>query len=168
MKNINIVVAVALATSIASPSSYGADNQLAAVSLQTDVEEVAKPTPVIAPIAKAARHLRAGLVIHDSDLVFEGGSPSAVATLKELITGKEIKRTIYAGTIIPLAELGMPTVIKRNAIITIEFVRGPLVITTDGRALDPGAVGDTVRVMNLNSKITLSAVVVGANKVVTR
>lgn len=168
MERSDLFIAVLFMTAFACSPTFAAD-VVASLDLPTS-EAAQEPDTgaIMAPTVVAVRHLRAGTIIHESDLVFEGGPPDAVASLKHAIAGKEIKRTIYAGKPLALSDLGSPTVIKRNAVITIEFVRGPLVITTDGRALDPGGVGDTVRVMNLNSRIILSAIVVGANKVVTK
>lgn len=115
-------------------------------------------------IVKAAEHLRAGAVLHESDLLVEGGDRSSL----EPFVGMELKRAVYAGKVITTNDIGLPTLIERNAIVTLEFERGPLLITTEGRALDAGAKGETVRVMNLSSKIILTAQVVGPNKVKTR
>lgn len=127
--------------------------------------------PIIATVAavkklqpvKAAQHLRAGAILHASDLATDGNE----AALKPFI-GMELKRSVYAGKVITANDIGMPTLIERNAIVLLEFERGPLLITTEGRALDAGAKGETVRVMNLASKIILTAEVVGPNKVKTR
>lgn len=168
MERSNLIIAVFLMTAFASSPGFG-QHMIASVDLPLTQEVLAPETEeAIAPRVTAARHLRAGTIIQGADIVIDGGASDAVASLKNTIVGMEIKRTIYAGKPLTLSELGSPTVIKRNAVITIEFIRGPLVITTDGRALDPGGVGDTVRVMNLNSRIILSAIVVGANKVVTQ
>ncbi|WDI31543.1 flagellar basal body P-ring formation chaperone FlgA [Hyphococcus flavus] len=127
--------------------------------------------PIIATIAakkklapvKAANHLRAGAILHESDLATDGDKAAY-----EPFIGMELKRAVYAGKVITANDIGMPTLIDRNAIVMLEFERGPLLITTEGRALDAGAVGEMVRVMNLSSKIILTAEVVGPNKVITR
>lgn len=128
------------------------------------------PTVSVLPVlqgpaqVKAAQNLRSGTVLNASDLVVEGDNKSAL----DLFVGMELKRAVYAGVVLKPGDVGAPTAIQRNAIVTLEFVRGPLTITTEGRALDAGAMGDTVRVMNLNSKIILTAVVAGSNKAVAR
>ena len=86
----------------------------------------------------------------------------------DLFVGMELKRSVYAGIVLRPTDVGPPTAIQRNAIVALEFTRGPLTISTEGRALDAGAVGETVRVMNLNSKVILSAVVSGPNKAVAQ
>jgi flagella basal body P-ring formation protein FlgA len=128
------------------------------------------PTVSVLPVSqtpaqvKAAQNLRSGTVLHASDLLVEGDNQAAL----DLYVGMELKRAVYAGVVLKPGDVGAPTAIQRNAIVTLEFVRGPLTITTEGRALDAGAMGDTVRVMNLNSKIILTAVVAGTNKAVAQ
>jgi flagella basal body P-ring formation protein FlgA len=58
--------------------------------------------------------------------------------------------------------------VKRNALVALEFVRGPLTIVAEGRALSAGAAGETVRVLNTTSKATISGEVVGPNRVRVR
>lgn len=126
--------------------------------------------PVAAAPARvtAAHTLRAGTILHASDLIVEGGANSDAPSPLEMFVGMETKRSIYAGKALSLNDVGPPTVVSRNAIVMVEFARGPLMITTEGRALDNGAVGDSVRIMNLSSKIILTATVTGPNKAVTR
>ncbi len=142
--------------STASPAQAQASDDLPIIAT---VAARKKPAPV-----KAAQHLRAGTVLHLSDLTVESDDPAAFDGL----VGMELKRAVYAGKIISASDVGLPTIIERNALVHLEFERGPLLITTEGRALDAGAKGETVRVMNLASKIILTAEVVGPNKVKTR
>ncbi len=115
-------------------------------------------------IVKAAHNLRAGAVLAASDMLVESGDASAL----DMFTGLEVKRAIYAGKPLSLNDVGPPTAVARNAVVMLEFIRGPMVITTEGRALDSGAVGDRIRIMNLSSKIILSATITGTNKAVTQ
>lgn len=149
----------------------GAQEKMAAVSPKAPApagEELSTtsvmPTKKTPAVVKASQNLRAGTVLHSSDLFVEEGDASAL----DLFVGMELKRSVYKDKILSPNDVGAPTVVARNAIVQLEFVRGPLMITTEGRALDAGAVGETVRVMNLNSKIILTAVITGPNKAVTQ
>lgn len=117
---------------------------------------------------KAAHTLRTGTVLHASDLVIEGDVHNDTSSPLDLFVGMEIKRTVYAGKILSANDVGPPTLVARNAIVTLEFARGPLLITTEGRALDSGAAGERIRIMNLSSKTILTATVTGPNKAMTR
>ncbi|MCA8887611.1 MAG: flagellar basal body P-ring formation protein FlgA [Parvularculaceae bacterium] len=82
--------------------------------------------------------------------------------------GLAMKRFRPAGAIITDDDVGKPLVVARNAPVRIEFQRGALSITAEGRALAAGAVGDVIRVMNIASKITFDAVVVSDSKVMVQ
>jgi flagella basal body P-ring formation protein FlgA len=47
-------------------------------------------------------------------------------------------------------------VVERNQIVPISFLSGGLAIKAEGRALARGGVGDVIRVMNLQSRTTVS------------
>ena len=168
MKNKFILHLFAVGTLAASSFAYPA---LAADAETTPVQTTqAKPSDLLAApaalavdakptIVKAAQNLRIGTVLHASDLVVEGDDPFAT----DPFVGMEVKRSIYVGRTLTSNDVGPPTAIARNDIVNLEFERGPLTISTEGRALDAGAVGEAVRVMNLSSKIILTAVVTGTN-----
>lgn len=81
------------------------------------------------------------------------------------IIGQEARVNIYSGRPIFAGDLTAPAVIARNEIITLRYVQGNLSILTEGRALDRGAVGDRLRVMNLSSRMTISGQVLAAGLV---
>jgi flagella basal body P-ring formation protein FlgA len=55
--------------------------------------------------------------------------------------------------------------VERNAIVTMEYRKGALTILAEGRALGAGGLNDRVRVMNMSSRVTIDARVVGAGRV---
>ena len=77
----------------------------------------------------------------------------------------ETDRTYYQGQPIDEGNLRPRTLIKRNAVVQMEYAKGPMMISAEGRALDRGALGDRIRVMNLDSKRIVTVVVVGADAV---
>lgn len=122
-----------------------------------------------APVTvKAAHTLRAGTVLHASDLIVDGDVKEGMPSPLDPFVGMETKRSVYMGKTLSTNDVGPPTLIARNAIVSLEFARGPLLITTEGRALDSGAAGENIRIMNLSSKIILTATVTGPNKAVTQ
>ena len=72
------------------------------------------------------------------------------------VVGMEARVAIYAGRPIRLGDVGPPSIVLRNETVTLQFRRHGLEISAEGRALDRGAVGETVRVMNLASRQTLT------------
>lgn len=114
---------------------------------------------VLADTVQVVRAVRGQAVLAAEDLaVVEGDVPGAITTIGEAV-GKEAKVTLYPGRPILLAQLGAPALVERNALVRMNYVRGPLRIVTDGRALDRGGVGEPVRVMNLASRQTVTGVV---------
>lgn len=122
--------------------------------------------PAFAGDVVAARNIRAGAIIAAED-VSAPDTPGALRQAAGFI-GLEAARSIYKGQIIAQADLRPPTLVARNAVVTMEFVQGPLTIETEGRALDQGGSGERIRVMNLLSKRIVTAVVIDAATVRTK
>ena len=118
-------------------------------------------TPLSAETLLAARNIRAGAVIIASDIV-PPKSNMALRTASSMI-GMEASRNLYIGKPIHKSDLQAPRLIERNAIISIIYAKGPLSIETEGRALEDGARGARIRVMNLKSKRIVTATVTGTN-----
>ena len=72
---------------------------------------------------------------------------------------------LYAGRPILPEHLMEPARVQRNEIVPLVFRQSGLSIATSGRVLDRGAIGDTVRVMNLSSRTTLFGTVLADGSV---
>lgn len=59
----------------------------------------------------------------------------------------------------PASAAKAPPAVTRNSVVAIVYRKGPLTLTARGRALGQGAVGDMVRVINLDSRIAIMATV---------
>ncbi|TKD26112.1 flagellar basal body P-ring formation protein FlgA [Rhodobacter capsulatus] len=105
----------------------------------------------------AARTLRAQTVITESDLAISEDTVPGALTDPLAAVGLETRTAIYPQQPISAADLVAPAVIERNQMVPLAYRDGSLSILTEGRALDRGAVGDTIRVMNITSKATLFA-----------
>lgn len=110
-------------------------------------------TLVATRLIRAAQVLGPGDVAH-SDLRVPGG-----ATDMAQVEGMEARVAIYPGRPVRLSELGPAAVIERNDLVSLVFRRGALTIVTDGRALDRGAIGASVQVMNISSRQSVQGVV---------
>jgi len=64
-----------------------------------------------------------------------------------------------------VADIGPAALVDRNEIVTLSFRKGPLVIETEGRALDRASAGAKVRVMNMTSRATVIGRVVAPGRV---
>jgi len=113
----------------------------------------------LAETVATVRPVRAGSVIAESDLeILEDTIPGTVAGIAEAV-GKEAKVTLYPGRPIQSSQIGSPALVDRNQLVRMVYSSGPLSITTEGRVLDRAGIGESVRVMNLTSRQTVSGVV---------
>lgn len=101
------------------------------------------------------RTLRAGTVITADDLRLDAKTIQGVFQSVDDVIGQEAKVSLYAGRPVRHGEIGPPALIERNQVVPLVFNKSGLRISTEGRALARGSVGDVVRVMNLSSKATL-------------
>ncbi len=113
-------------------------------------------TPAMAESVVATRTLRAQTVIGPDDLtVVDARLPGALAD-PELALGLETRVASYAGRPVMPGDLGAPTLVQRNQMVSLVYMAGGLAISTEGRALSRGSEGETVRVINLGSRTTVS------------
>lgn len=82
----------------------------------------------------------------------------------ELI-GKTPRRLISAGEAITENEIEPPQVVKRGEFVTMVFENGMLSLTAKAKALENGAEGQMIRVVNEGSNRTLEAKVTGFKEV---
>ena len=109
----------------------------------------------------AARTLAVGSIIERSDLeLAEQVDPSTA----EKFMGKEIKRAVYVGRAISESDVGPATIVKRNEIIQLHYDLNGLGIRTEARALEPGGLGEEISVMNVDTRITVRASIVGRKR----
>ena len=113
----------------------------------------------------ANRTLRAGTILAPGDLAMRGDGD---ATRMEALVGQEVRRAVYAGHVVLPGDLGPPTLVHRNDIVTMTFRSGALGLRTEGRALGSGGIGEKVEVMNLDSRLVVRALVTGSRQVEVR
>ena len=112
--------------------------------------------PCTAETVVAARTVRPQSVLTAADLTLQDGTmPGSFPSVAALI-GKETRVVLYAGRPVLPEDIAAPAIVDRNQIVTLTFARDGLTIRTEGRALGRAGVGDSVRVMNLQSRTTLS------------
>lgn len=116
----------------------------------------------------AARPIRARQILGPADLTTTAGAtPGAIADPADAV-GMEARTAIYAGWPVRAADLAPPAAVERNALVALSFRSGGLVIETEGRSLGRAGPGERVRVMNLDSRVTVTGTVVGPNRVEVR
>lgn len=109
----------------------------------------------LADVVTPVRTIRPGALIAETDLTLKSGNrPGAFDRISDVV-GQEARTALYAGRPIAFDAIGPPALVDRNQIVSIHFETRGLMITTDGRALERGGIGDRVRIMNLSSRSTL-------------
>ena len=76
------------------------------------------------------------------------------------IVGKSPRRPISIGVPIRLSDLREPVVVAKNSLVVIRLVVPSMSLTAQGRALEDGATGAAIRVMNTQSSTVINATVV--------
>jgi len=77
------------------------------------------------------------------------------------IVGRQARRALRAGQAVAAADFARPQIVARGETVTIVFRTRALQVTARGQALQAGAVGDMVPVLNPQSKRTIHATVAG-------
>lgn len=116
-----------------------------------------------------ARRLSPGEVLREDDLewrqVRTDQLPRNAITDAAEILGLTPRRTLAPGRPIRPTDLKRPVVVTRGAKVRMIYEIPGMTLTAGGRALDHGAFGDTVRVMNSQTQVIVEAVVAGGGLV---
>lgn len=113
------------------------------------------PVEALADSVVATRTIPAREMLRAEDVTLvEAEIPGALEEIA-LAVGQEARVAIYAGRAVRAADLGPGTIVERNQMVVLSYQTGALAIVTEGRALDRGAEGDVIAVMNMASRTTI-------------
>lgn len=115
------------------------------------------------------RAVNAGEIIRSGDVEFahirgDGGRRDVIADPQRLI-GLAARVRLREREPVRESDVRAPTLVARNASVTIVLQAGNLQLSAQGRAIEDGARGDTIRVLNVQSNRTIEATVVGTDMV---
>ncbi|MGI9383173.1 MAG: flagellar basal body P-ring formation chaperone FlgA [Methyloligellaceae bacterium] len=116
-------------------------------------------------VAVPARDIPRGATIVEEDMrtirMAKRRMPAGTASDMGDVVGMAAKRQLSADRQVRRSDLERPKLVRRNTLVTIVY-RGPgLMLKAQGRAQADGAVGETVAVLNTQSKRTVQARVDG-------
>lgn len=118
------------------------------------------------------RNLAANEIIGKGDISWIDVKSSRVAhniiTDEDQLIGMASRRPLRTGTAIRIDQIGPPLLVERKSRVNIEMTTPYMTLTATGRAIDEGGIGDTVRVVNVNSGATVDSVVIGQGRVAVR
>lgn len=75
------------------------------------------------------------------------------------LLGREVRRTVYAGQSIRPQDTRSARLVRRNQLVTLKYMKGPLEISLTGRALGEAGENESVTVLNLESRQVVEGIV---------
>ncbi len=118
--------------------------------------------------AVLARGIERNEIIKAADVVVERRPKSEVGTDaagRDRVLGMQARRQLRAGQAIKTADLSKPDLVQRDQSVTLIYETSAIYLTIRGKAMESGTEGDVVSVMNLQSKRTVTGVVIGRGQV---
>jgi flagella basal body P-ring formation protein FlgA len=117
-------------------------------------------------VAREALEARSEISSHDFELR-EGllpGDPREFLVNGEDLDGKQLKQSLKAGQPLERRMIEVAQTVKRGDLIELQLRSRAVVLRTPARAEQSGATGDTIRCRNLESGVTVQAVIVGSRQ----
>jgi flagella basal body P-ring formation protein FlgA len=119
-------------------------------------------------VAVTTRSIERNEILKTSDIVLERRPKSEALydpAPRERALGMQLRKSARAGQYIRMADLAKPDLVQRDQNVTLIYETNGLYLTMRGKAIDAGSEGDTVSVMNLQSKRTVQGTVTGPGQV---
>jgi len=113
------------------------------------------------------RPIERGEVLKESDLTILRRPKSETGAISDIAdaVGFAARRELRPGQPLHTADLTKPDVVQRNDSVTIVYQAPGLMLTLRGQAQESGARGDSIGVLNLESKRVIQAVVAAPGRV---
>lgn len=144
---------------LAAPS---ADNPIKQISIKGKMHAVIH-VPVL------MENINHGRIIKRSDIdtlpIKEQNFVQGMVVDEEELIGMTARRLLVAGRVIKSTEIEAPQIVSRGELVTLSLNHGLMNLATKVKALQSGAKGDLIRVVNIASNQTLQAIITGENAV---
>jgi flagellar basal body P-ring formation protein FlgA len=113
------------------------------------------------------RPIERGEMLQASDLTVLRRPKAQAGGLAEMAAavGMAARRELRPGQPIAIADLMKPIIVQRNETVTLVYTAPGLTLTLRGEAQDAGALGDTISVINPQTKRVLQGVISGPGRV---
>lgn len=123
----------------------------------------------VVEVAVLNRLVNRGDALQASDFALErrvkDNVPADAQTNAAALQGQVARRPLSAGAVIRTGDLSRPEIVARGEAVTIVYEVPGMVLTMRGKANEAGAQGDSIAVLNPQSKKVLQAQVIGPGKV---
>jgi flagellar basal body P-ring formation protein FlgA len=115
----------------------------------------------------AERPIEHGEVLKLSDLAIVRRAKSEGPAISDVhaVAGLAARHELRPGQPLHAADLVKPSIVQRNDMVIIVYEVPGITLTLRGQAQDAGALGDTINVLNVQSKRVVQAVVSGPGRV---
>lgn len=120
------------------------------------------------PAVFAKRALRVGALVTAADVELRplpDHRAAGVASSLDAVIGHEVRRNLYVNRPVLNEDVGVPTVVHRNSLVTLAYGNGGLELTAMGRAIDSAGLHELIRVVNIDSRVTVVGKVTGPGTV---
>ena len=122
----------------------------------------------LASVPVLARTLQRGDLISAADLDWKAVPPDALSdaslTDEKQLIGAEARRRLSPGRVLTSRDIGAPRLVLRGKPVRVVYVERGLRLTALGTARDDGALGETVRVLNPESRLEIQGIATGIRK----
>jgi flagellar basal body P-ring formation protein FlgA len=135
----------------------------------SDAVRVGASFAELVEVAVLNRALGRGEIVQTADFTIERRPketlPGDIQPDVAQLAARVARRSIAAGSVLRVGDVGKPEIVARGDIVTVVYEIPGMVLTLRGRAIEAGAQGDTIGVLNIQSKRALQATITGPGKV---
>ena len=119
------------------------------------------------PAVTVQRPVEHGEVLKEADLAVVRRPKSEGGALTDMsaVVGMAARRQLRPDQPLHAADLMKPEIVARNDTVTIVYQAPGLMLTLSGQAQEAGALGDTIGVLNIDSKRTVQGVISAPGRV---
>jgi flagella basal body P-ring formation protein FlgA len=116
----------------------------------------------------ASKTLRSKTILSATDFIVSPQSVAGAVSIPDQAIGMESREILYAGRPIMADQIGRPALVQRNEVVVLVYETSLMRIETEARALGRAGLGESIRVMNLSSRSTVTGVVAASGRVVVK
>ncbi len=140
---------------------------------RADLTAISDTGPIVLPVSGRVmvkreipvlmQHMEAGTTISKADLdwltVPEERITTDVITDASVLIGQELKRPTDSGQFLRNRDIMPPRMVTRGSLVMMKIETPAMLITTQGRAMQDGALGDVIRITNTQSNRVIEGTV---------
>lgn len=135
-------------------------------SVRHELSGTARPVVHVPVLAHA---VAAGEILSKRDIAWQAlparrVNRTMITALDDLV-GMTPRRGLRPGTPLRQSDVERPLMVERGALVTMEVAHGPMSLSATGKAMQDGAMGAFIRLVNTATKRTVEAEIVGLNQV---